>query len=288
MNTLILGCNGQLGRELVDAAPSNAVCIGRDMPELDITDATSVLDTCREVRPGLIINAAAYTAVDKAETEANAANAVNVDGAKNIAKAARDVGARLVQISTDFVFDGDASAPYQPDADPRPLSVYGRTKWEGEQAVVETHPRSSVVLRTAWLYGKYGNNFVNTMLRLMAERDQLGVVVDQIGAPTWANSLARAVWAIGDKSKLSGIFHWTDAGKCSWYDFAVAIQEEALELGLLRRKIDVKPITTADYPTPAARPRYSVLDCNATVEALNLVQEHWRSNLRHMLEGMTE
>jgi dTDP-4-dehydrorhamnose reductase len=261
-------------------------CTGLDLPELDITDAAAVLDICCKVQPAVIINAAAYTAVDQAESDAEPATAVNVEGARNVAAAARDTGARLIHISTDFVFDGRGSTPYKADAATNPLSVYGRTKRQGELAVLEAMPDTAVVVRTAWLYSKTGGNFVKTMLRLMGERDELSVVADQLGTPTWADSLATAVWAIGNTPGLGGIFHWTDGGHTSWHEFAVAIQEEALSLGLLDKAIPIDAISTADYPTAATRPRYSVLDCSTTIAALDLHPTQWRVNLRRMLKGL--
>jgi dTDP-4-dehydrorhamnose reductase len=287
MKTLVLGCNGQLGQALADTVPDGAEYIGLDLPQLDITSADALLDLCRDVKPDVIVNAAAYTAVDNAEAEPELAKAVNSEGPRNIALAARDIGAPLIHISTDFVFDGQAKVPYRPDAETSPLSVYGRTKRDGEKAVLEAMPGRSVVVRTAWLYSKTGNNFVKTMLRLMGEREELRVVADQFGTPTWADSLATAVWKFSEQPELSGIFHWTDGGETSWQEFAVAIQEEALSLGLLKRKIPIHPIATEDYPTAATRPRYSVLDCSAAVAALDLHPAEWRANLHRMLRGMT-
>ncbi len=286
MKTLVLGSNGQLGQALADTTPNATEFIGVDLPELDITNADALLKLCREIRPAVIINAAAYTAVDQAETEIELATAVNVDGPANIAAAASDVGARLIHISTDFVFDGEGTTPYKADAATNPLSVYGRTKRDGELAVLAKLPGEAVVVRTAWLYSKTGSNFVKTMLRLMGERDELSVVADQIGTPTWANSLASTVWAIADVPALGGIFHWTDAGQASWQEFAAAIQEEALSLGLLDKTIPIHAIGTEDYPTVATRPRYSVLDCSATCDALDLQPAPWRVNLRQMLKEM--
>ena len=286
MKALILGCNGQLGRALADTVPETVDYVGVDLPELDITDASAVLESCRLTRPAVIVNAAAYTAVDQAESEPDTVTAVNVDGPRNVAEAAGDIDARLIHISTDFVFDGESAAPYAPDDPPNPLSVYGRTKREGELAVLESMPNAAVVIRTAWLYSKTGSNFVKTMLRLMNERDQLNVISDQVGTPTWADSLAKAVWGFVEASDLAGIYHWTDDGVASWHEFASAIQDEALSLGLLNQAIPIKAITTEDYPTAAKRPRYSVLDTSSTCAALHLQPAHWRVNLRRMLEGM--
>jgi dTDP-4-dehydrorhamnose reductase len=286
MKTLVLGCKGQLGTALADSVPDTIDLLGMDLPELDITDAGAVLAACRLSTPDVIVNAAAYTAVDRAESEAETAMAVNADGPRNIAIAAKDVGARLIHISTDFVFDGEATVPYVADAATNSQSVYGRTKREGEKAVLEVMPTRAVVIRTAWLYSKTGSNFVKTMLRLMAERDELGVVADQTGTPTWADSLAGAVWAFVRIPSLAGIYHWTDGGQSSWHEFAVAIQEEAIALGLLNKAIPISAIGANEYPTPAARPQYSVLDCSATREALNLHPAQWRVNLQRMLQGM--
>jgi dTDP-4-dehydrorhamnose reductase len=288
MKVLVIGCNGQLGHSLADTASANVDIIGLDLPELDITDATAVLEICSETRPDVIVNAAAYTAVDKAETDHALASAVNVAGPRNIALAAQEVGARLIHISTDFVFDGKTSSPYKADAPTSPLSVYGETKRDGELAVLEEMSGSAVVIRTSWLYSKTGSNFVKTMLRLMNERDELGIVADQIGSPTWADSLAEAVWAFVGAPEYNGIFHWTDQGETSWQGFALAIQEEALSLGLLEKAIPIHAIKTEDYPTAATRPAYSVLDCSNTIQAINMQPAEWRTNLRQMLKGMTE
>ena len=288
MKVLVMGCNGQLGHSLADTAPTTIDITGLDLPELDITNAAAVLKVCREIRPDVIVNAAAYTAVDKAETDDAVATAVNVDGPRNIAVAAREIGARLIHISTDFVFDGKSSVPYKPDAPTNSLSVYGKTKRDGELAVLEETSGAALVIRTSWLYSKTGSNFVKTMLRLMSEKDELGIVADQIGTPTWADSLAEAVWAFVGVPQQTGIFHWSDGGKASWQGFAVAIQEEALSLGLLKKAIPVHAIKTEDYPTAASRPAYSVLDCSRTIQTINMQPTEWRSNLHKMLQGMTE
>jgi len=286
MKTLVFGSNGQLGVALADTAPDTADLTGMDLPDLDITDAAAVLEVCRQLSPELIVNAAAYTAVDQAEAEIEQATAVNIEGPRNIAVAAAQVGARLIHISTDFVFDGAASTPYKADAATNPLSIYGRTKRDGELAVLAAMPETAVVLRTAWLYSKTGSNFVKTMLRLMDEREELSVVADQVGTPTWAESLATTVWAFAMTPARVGVYHWTDGGEASWHAFAEAIQEEALSLGMLKKAIPLQAITTADYPTAAARPRYSVLNCSVTCAALDLQPAQWRVNLRRMLKGM--
>jgi dTDP-4-dehydrorhamnose reductase len=283
VKALILGANGQLGSELAKTAPDGVTLVQTDQSTLDITDVQAVSETFSAERPQLVINAAAYTAVDQAESEPELAQAVNAVGAGHVAAVAAAQGARLAHISTDFVFDGAASTPYLPEAHTRPLSVYGKTKRDGEEAVQAAYPEA-IVLRTAWLYAAGGRNFVATMLRLMKEGEPLRVVADQVGSPTWARTLAEATWALGLNLAASGIHHWTDAGVASWYDFAVAIQDEALGLGLIEAPTTIEPISTADYPTPAKRPAYSVLDCRATREASGLPAVHWRHALKRMLE----
>lgn len=282
---LIAGANGQLGWELQRIAPENCSLFAVDFDKLDITRHSAVMSCVKDFRPDLIINAAAYTAVDKAEQEREQAYAVNTSGAAHLAEAAVACNSRLIHISTDFVFDGNQSHPYRSEDAPRPLSVYGASKHEGEQRVIQIAGNQAVIIRTSWVYSSHGNNFVKTMLRLMAERPQLGVVSDQIGTPTWAKGLAEAVWQFAVLEHIAGIYHWTDAGVASWYDFAVAIQEEALERGLLPCPIPIHPITSAEYPTPAQRPAFSVLDKSATWGVISPAV-HWRCALREMLDQL--
>ncbi|MFO1261038.1 MAG: dTDP-4-dehydrorhamnose reductase [Sphingomonadaceae bacterium] len=279
MKALITGANGQLGWSLQQTAPAGAELICTDVAELDICDAAAVDAFVAQHKPDLILNAAAYTAVDKAESEEALALRINAEAVANLAAAARSHNARLVHVSTDFVFDGVSGVPYAPDAVPAPVSAYGRTKLAGEQAA----GTSALIVRTAWVYAPKGHNFVRTMLRLMAERDEVRVVADQIGTPTYAPDLAAALWALAEKG-VTGIHHYTDSGAASWYDFAVAIQEEGLAAGLLNRAVPVIPIATSDYPTPATRPHYSVLDKASTFAALGGPAPHWRTNLRKMLQ----
>ncbi len=253
---------------------------------LDITDGQAVRQQLMSLKPQLIINAAAYTAVDKAESEPEQAAAVNAQAVKTLALVAGDLGAHLVHVSTDFVFGPSNGEPFVEQAAVAPVSVYGQTKLVGEQILADTLPDSSVVVRTAWVYSSHGANFVKTMLRLMNERGEVGVIADQIGSPTWANSLARALWRAAEL-KTSGTLHWTGAGAASWYDFAVAISEQACQLGLLDQEAIVNPLTTAQYPTPAARPHYSVLELTRTWQTLNLQANHWRKDLTTMLMELT-
>jgi dTDP-4-dehydrorhamnose reductase len=279
---LITGANGQLGYELPRTAPQGYHCIVTDVDTLDITDSDAVNAFIAKSKPQIIINSAAYTAVDKAEQDQALASAINETGAKNLAQVAKNNGIKLIQTSTDFVFNGKACSPYLVDAITDPQGVYGQTKDAGDKAVLEILGEDAFIIRTAWLYSAHGNNFVKTMLRLMAEKEVLGIIADQIGTPTWANSLAKVIWQAIDIN-ATGMHHWTDAGVASWYDFAVAIQEEALNIGLLNKKILINPLTTADYPTPASRPAYSVLDKSVTWKTLDMKSEHWRDGLRKML-----
>lgn len=276
-----------MGQELLRTAPAAVECLAVRRGELDISDAASVKAMINRVQPDLVINAAAYTAVDKAESEPELALQINGHGAGFIAAACAESGARLMHISTDFVFDGNSARPYEPESPTAPLGEYGRSKLAGEQAVAAALP-AALILRTAWVYSAFGANFVKTMLRLMADRDELAVVSDQVGTPTWAQGLANALWLAVDKPDLQGMFHWTDAGVCSWYDFAVAIAEEGHAMGLLSRAPRVRPIPGSAYPTPAARPAYSVLDKDSTWAALDTSGEHWRVQLRKMLQELKE
>lgn len=255
--------------------------------ELDITDARHVRERVQALKPSLIINAAAYTAVDAAEADAERAFAVNETGAANVAEAAKFVGARLVHISTDYVFDGTRSTPYPPDAEPNPLNVYGASKLAGERRVTELLGGQAIIVRAAWLYSRYGRNFVKTMLRLFAERDEISIVADQIGVPTWGKSLAAVAWAAGTAPQLHGVYHWADGGTASWYEFAQAIYADARERNLLNRTVKLRAIRADEYPTAARRPPYSVLDAGRTIERLGVRPEPWRSALRHMLNEMT-
>lgn len=284
MKVLVTGTGGQLGRALMQSAPPGIEAIGTDRGTLDLAEPAKVETAVARLAPDVIVNAAAYTAVDKAENDAEAAQAVNGDSVGSLARAARQAGARFIHVSTDFVFGNGASRPILPEAPTDPLGVYGRTKLDGEIQARAFAP-DCLIVRTAWVYADSGNNFVKTMLRLMAERPEVRVVADQIGAPTYAPGLAAALWSFL-KSGAVGTYHYSDAGAASWYDFAVAIQEEALALGLLQRAVPIVPIRTEDYPTPAIRPSYSLLDSTATRAALGIPATHWRSNLRTMLGNL--
>jgi dTDP-4-dehydrorhamnose reductase len=285
---VVVGAGGQLGRELVRTAPVAVECVALTRSELDVADPRAVTAALAELAPGVVINAAAYTAVDAAESEPEAAHLANVEGPTNLARACSSLGdVGLIHVSTDFVFDGKASRPYGTDALPAPLGEYGQSKLAGELAVRGILP-GALVIRTGWVYSRFGSNFVKTMLRLMAGRSELGVVADQVGTPTWARGLAEVTWAAVARPRLDDIYHWSDAGVCSWYDFAVAIHEEAHAIGLLERPVRISPITTADYPTAARRPAYSVLDKTSAWRDLGMEALHWRVQLRAMLAELKE
>lgn len=281
MNVLILGAAGQVGRAVAAARPKVHQCIALDRSELDITDAQAVMAAMQRHRVDWVVNCAAYTAVDLAESEPALAQAINADAVGHIAASAQSTGARLLYLSTDFVFDGRSSVAYLPDSEVNPISVYGKTKLAGERHVLAL--ADGIVLRTSWVYAAYGRNFVLTMLKLMRERAEVRVVSDQRGSPTWAGGLAQAIWAMMDKAPAGGVYHWCDEGTISWHQFAVAIHEEANELGLLRRRIPIWPIATADYPTRAARPAFSALDTRSTCKAAGVPAIGWRKQLRRML-----
>ena len=271
---LITGSKGQLGTELSKLLP-DAICADIDI--LDITDENAVKNFVRDNNIDVIINCAAYTAVDKAETDIEMATKINVDGPRNLAKS----GAKVIHISTDYVFDGTGHRPYNPDEKTNPVSVYGKTKRAGEVAVLE-NADVAVVIRTAWLYSPYGNNFVKTMRRLGAEKDSLNVVADQIGTPTYAADLADAIVKILPQitSENSGVYHFTNEGVCSWYDFA----NEIMELSNL--ECVVNPIKSSQYPTPAARPFYSVLDKDKIKQVFGINIKHWKDGLKRCISEL--
>jgi dTDP-4-dehydrorhamnose reductase len=284
LKVLVIGAGGQVGRAVVKAAPALHQAIGRAREALDIGDEAAVTRALAESGAQWIVNAAAYTAVDRAEEEQAQAIAVNDTAVGVLARAAARTGARLLHLSTDFVFDGTSNRAYLPEDATNPLSVYGASKLGGEHRALAGG--AGIVVRTAWVYAAGGRNFVLTMLRLMREREEVRVVCDQIGTPTWAGGLAGALWALIDAAAPAGIYHWTDLGVASWYDFAVAIQDEAWERGLLPRRVPIVPIASAEYPTPARRPAFSVLDSVSTRALAATPALHWRRNLRTMLDEL--
>jgi len=284
MKILVTGANGQLGneiRELHAGFPQDEFLF-TDVAELDISNGEAVMDFVKEHHPGAIINCAAYTAVDKAETEEEIAFLVNATAAENLARAAKASGAILVHISTDYVFDGKAWAPYTETSPTHPVSAYARSKYQGEQNILMVNPRA-LIIRTSWLYSAFGNNFVKTMLRVGRERGKLNVVFDQTGSPTYAYDLAKAILGILpalETLESTEIFHYSNEGVCSWFDFAVAI------LRMSGVPCEVHPITTAEYPLPAVRPCYSVLHKGKIRERFSLSIPYWRDSLEHCLERL--
>ena len=288
MKVLLTGRSGQLGQALLASAPDGVELLATSRAELDLADSAACRRIVEEQRPEWVLNAGAYTAVDQAEQEPALAEAVNAQAPAAFAAALQQTGGRLLQLSTDFVFNGAQGHPYGPEQPRHPLGVYGASKARGEQAALQ-HPQARL-LRTSWVYGPVGKNFCRTMLRLHAAKAEAGeplkVVADQVGCPTSTLTLAKACWrAIGIDANPDGpqVLHWSDAGAASWYDFAVAIGELAQAQGLLRQAATVEPITTADYPTPATRPSYSLLDCTASRQALGLPAVHWRDALAEVL-----
>ncbi|MCM0000442.1 MAG: dTDP-4-dehydrorhamnose reductase [Erythrobacter sp.] len=279
MRVLVTGANGQLGGALQRLAPAWAEVTAFDVEDCDLTDVPMLTARLKVEAPELILNAAAYTAVDKAESDEGVARAINVEAVAVMTEVLAGTGGKLVHVSTDYVFDGTSSAPYPPEAPRNPQSAYGRTKAEGEDRL----RAEDLLVRTGWVYEAGGANFVRTMIRLMNEREELGVVADQVGAPTWATGLARTIWALVE-SQATGIFHHCDDGAASWHEFAVAIAEEAYALGLIPRIPAIHAITTAEYPTPAQRPAFSLLDCSKTRAFLGDRPVAWRDNLRLMLK----
>jgi dTDP-4-dehydrorhamnose reductase len=289
VKVLLTGAAGQLGQALIHSRPEGVGLIACGRAELDLADPQACAAAVLEHRPAWVLNAGAYTAVDRAESEPELAQAVNGGAPAAFAEALASTGGRLLQVSTDFVFNGAQGSPYRPDQPLDPLGVYGASKAAGEVAALQL--AGARVLRTSWVYGPVGQNFCRTMLRLHRERPQIGVVADQVGCPTSTHTLAAACWrAIGLGAAAGAdqprILHWSDAGAASWYDFAVAIGELGVAAGLLERAARVRPLTSAEYPTPAQRPSYSLLDCSASRAALGLEPQHWRAALAEVLGGV--
>ncbi|MBY6212231.1 dTDP-4-dehydrorhamnose reductase [Microbulbifer agarilyticus] len=291
---LVFGKNGQLAWELLRTAPEDWDVLAMGRAEVDLLDADMIEQVLTQHDPGLVINASAYTAVDQAELDAERAFALNQHAVANIADAVAKRGAvGLIHVSTDFVFDGEKSSPYQTNDETAPLNVYGRSKAAGEIELLKRNLPGSLILRTSWVYSSHGSNFVKTMLRLMSDegRDHLNIIADQIGTPTWARSLAEAIWCAGsNRERLfaggARIFHSTDAGVASWYDFAVAIQELGFAHGLINRKIAINPIPHHQYPSPTERPSFSVLDKSDFEQQFDLQTKHWRHQLDSMIQEL--
>ena len=277
-----MGGGGQVARAVAATAPAGHAVVLKTETDLDITNPAALAAQLKLQPVDWIVNGAAYTAVDQAEDDVAKATLINDTAVGVLAQAAREAGSRLMHISTDFVFDGESNRAYLPGDPPNPISVYGVTKLGGERQALAAGT-GGIVVRTAWVYAAVGKNFVLTMLKLMRERERLSVVADQIGTPTHATGLARALWGLMENQAPGGLYHWTDLGVASWYDFAVAIQEEGLARGLLTRAVPIEPIGSAAYPTKARRPHFSVLNTESARAVSKAPARHWRENLREML-----
>ena len=290
MKVLLTGAGGQLGQALCDSVPQGLELIASGRQQLNLADAQACRDAVEQHRPDWVLNAGAYTAVDKAESEPELAQAVNAGAPRAFAEALAERGGRLLQVSTDFVFNGQQGHPYQPTQPRQPLGIYGSSKAAGEEALEATLgcgvADAATILRTSWVYGPVGRNFLLTMLRLHRLKAEAGepllVVADQVGCPTSTFGLAEACWAV-IQQQVAGIHHWSDAGVASWYDFAVAIGELAVARGLIPKAAKVRPISTAEYPTPAQRPAYSLLACADTRRQLQRQPQHWRAALEEVI-----
>jgi dTDP-4-dehydrorhamnose reductase len=282
-NIAVIGKSGQLANELaqLSSAQHNILCFGRN--EIELTNPGSIEALLVEHNITAVINACAYTAVDKAETDIENAFLLNETAVKNLAIVCYKHNCHLVNVSTDYVFKGDKGRPYLPKDEIAPTGIYGKSKLAGEQQLQTILPLNSTSIRTSWVYSIHGHNFVKTMIQLMNTKPELGVIADQIGSPTHAKGLATAC-LMASEARITGIHHYTDLGVASWYDFALAIQNAGLELGLITQKIPIKPINTEDYPTPAKRPHYSVLDKTSLQKVLPTLNfEHWQQELNNML-----
>lgn len=282
MRILLTGATGQLGRELKRSLSPLGELRACDRGTLDLADADAVRAALREFRPSLIVNAAAYTAVDKAETDTATATAINATAPGLLAELARELDARLIHFSTDYVFDGSGERPWREDDATGPLGAYGASKLAGEQAITSSGARA-LILRTSWVFGLHGANFMKTMLRLAQQREQLGIVADQFGAPTWTRHLADATLALALKPEAQGLYHLANADVTSWADYAEAIFAEAMPLGLITRTPLVSHLTSAEFPTPAKRPANSRLDCSRIARDHGIALPGWRTALADCL-----
>ena len=279
-NILVTGANGQLGRELQDiqfSYPSYSFFF-YSRNELDITNEQELRKAFERVQPIYCINCAAYTAVDKAESEPELAHALNAEAVKLLATICNEIGTRLIHISTDYVFDGTSSTPYKEDDSTNPINTYGRTKLEGEKACQAANP-DCIIIRTSWVYSQYGSNFVNTMIRLLSIKEEISVVADQKGSPTYAADLAEAILTIiSGLNWKRGIYHFSNGGEITWFDFAMAIKE------FINSSCTIHPISTSEYPTPAARPKYSLLSKEKIFREFGITPKPWKDSLHTCLQ----
>ena len=284
MRILLTGANGQLGRCFQDRLPEGWEIYAAPSTELDITNGDKVLSVVSEFKPDVIVNAAAYTAVDKAENEPELATLVNVDGPENLAKAAKEHCARLIHVSTDYVFDGNSKTPYLESDPTNPLGCYGKSKRNGEVAIKKILP-DAIIVRTAWVFSEYGNNFLKTMLRLGAERESLGIVADQYGCPTYAGDIATAIIQLTNLNPEGGVYHYCGDQPVSWYQFAEEIFSQTAYLNKLPRSPFLNPLTTEEYPTQALRPAYSILSTSKT-GALGIQPSNWKVAVGYVIDKL--
>ncbi len=285
MKILITGAAGQVGWELqryLEKSQLASEVVALSRLELDVTNYQLVNETLKKHQPDWVINTAAYTAVDRAEDDKNLAHAINSDAVGRLAGVCKEINARLLHISTDYVFDGNSSSSYVPTDSTNPINIYGKSKLAGELQILHSLGQDTLIIRTGWVYSAHGQNFVKTMLRLMNERQKIQVIDDQVGSPTWAGELARVICLAVEKD-ARGLFHWTDAGVASWYDFANAILRNSRRLNILKDEIDIIPISTDEYPTKAQRPKNSVMCKRSIRSALDYRGRHWRETLKDML-----
>ena len=290
---LLTGCLGQLGSTIqlhwsASQLAASHELLAVDIDQLDLTDAEDVTAYLNPLKPAMIINAAAYTNVDGAETDEELAYAVNAEAVSCLVSWCAANPCRLIQVSTDFVFDGAQREPYKPDAAPAPLSVYGASKLAGEKDILERLPQAGIIVRTSWLYSEFGGNFVKTMLRIMADKRELKVVNDQIGSPTSAHTLTQFLFELIQSETSSGMYHWTDGGEISWFDFAEAIYVQGKLAGLLANDVTILPIPSAEYPTPATRPYYSVLDRSSSLALTGSEPQGWQSALQYVISSLAQ
>ncbi len=286
VKVLIIGKHGQLARSLVDTTPHNIELLSLARSDINLLDLFDVEKAIARFKPYVVINTSGYTYVEGAESDAISAFSINETGVENIATVTSKTNIRLIHISSDFVFDGTSKQPYTVNDEPNPLSVYGASKLAGERALTRLQPNNSSIVRTSWLYSPYGNNFVKTMLNLMTHKEHLNVVSDQIGSPTHATGLAHFIWQLTGLKKLDPIYHWSDLGSTSWYEFAIEIQNIGVNLGLLTRKIPINSIKSFEYPSNVKRPKYSVLDTSNSQSIL--AAKDWREELAEFLKKLKE
>ena len=291
MKVLITGSNGQLGRTLLETKPKDIEIIAPSSKDFNLLKIKECKEFLVAIKPDWIINAAAYTAVDLAETEPNKAMLINGEAPTEIAKTIKKIGGKILQISTDFVFDGNSTSPYKPIDEPNPINIYGKTKLFGERGIQEvlSNTNQYLIIRTSWVIGPIGNNFAMTMLKLHKCKEKISVVSDQIGCMTSTLSLSNICWLIIKKNninndKKSSILHWSESGVSSWFDIATEVGDLALRIKLIDKSAEVTPISSEEYITEAKRPKFSLLDCKSTKELLNIENKYWRWSLLEILK----